>query len=292
MHIDGKVTLEKPIFARGLRVPAERRHRRATPKLTIPSPEHGPLPRRPRGDRAVGLPGHGPVLGRPDDRLRRPGAWRSATSAAPTCSSTTRASRTSTTPTSAPRWRPRATTPSTCTRPTSATSTRRWRRRPEGMAITTHMCRGNFRISLGRRGRLRLRRRGAVQRARRRRLLHGVGRRPLGRLRAAALRAQGQGRRARPRDDQDRRARDQGLPQAPDRGGHAVRRPRPALPLAAVRVLLDRRGQRAERRAAGRQAAADRRGRARRSGASLSAHAASAARHWSSGSWRRRSASR
>ena len=75
--------------------------------------------------------------------------------------------------------------------------------RPEGMAITTHMCRGNFRSSLGRRGRLRLRRRGAVQRARRRRLLHGVGRRALGRLRAAALRAQGQGRRARPGDDQD-----------------------------------------------------------------------------------------
>ena len=40
----------------------------------------------------------------------------------------------------------------------------------------------------------------------------------------------------------------------------AVRRPRPALPLAAVRVLLDGRGQRAEQRAAGRQAAADRRG--------------------------------
>ena len=39
-------------------------------------------------------------------------------------------------------------------------------KRPEGMAITTHMCRGNFRQLVGRRGRLRLRRRGAVQRAR------------------------------------------------------------------------------------------------------------------------------
>ena len=44
-------------------------------------------------------------------------------------------------------------------------------------------------LLVGGRGRLRLRRRGAVQRARRRRLLPGVRRRALGRLRAAALRA-------------------------------------------------------------------------------------------------------
>ena len=43
-------------------------------------------------------------------------------------------------------------------------------------------------LLVGRRGRLRLRRRAAALRARRRRLLHGVRRRPLGRLRAAALR--------------------------------------------------------------------------------------------------------
>ena len=51
--------------------------------------------------------------------------------------------------------------------------------RPEGMAVTTHMCRGNFRSSWAGRGRLRLRRRGAVHRPRRRRLLPGVRRRPL-----------------------------------------------------------------------------------------------------------------
>ena len=74
-------------------------------------------------------------------------------------------------------------------------------------------------LLLGGRGRLRLRRRGAVQRARRRRLLHGVGRRALRRLRAAALRAAGQARRARPRHHQARRARGRGRPQAPHRGG-------------------------------------------------------------------------
>ena len=74
---------------------------------------------------------------------------------------------------------------------------------PTGMAITTHMCRGNYRSSWVGRGRLRLRRRGAVQRARRRRLLPGVRRRALRRLRAAALRARGQAGRARPRDDED-----------------------------------------------------------------------------------------
>jgi 5-methyltetrahydropteroyltriglutamate--homocysteine methyltransferase len=63
--------------------------------------------------------------------------------------------------------------------------------RPEGMSVTTHMCRGNFRSCLGGRGGLRLRRGGAVHRARRRRVLHGVGRRVLGRLRAAAFPAQG-----------------------------------------------------------------------------------------------------
>ena len=143
MHVDGKVTLEKPIFADALRVPAGVRHERHA-EADDPVAEHGPLPRRPRGDRRVGLPGHGRVLGRPDDRLRRPGRRRSATSAAPTCSSTTRASPTSTTPTSARRWRPRATTPSTCTRPTSATSTRRspsapraWRSPPTCAAATS-----------------------------------------------------------------------------------------------------------------------------------------------------------
>ena len=53
----------------------------------------------------------------------------------------------------------------TSTSPTSRTINRALADRPAGMAVTTHMCRGNFRSSLGRRGRLRLRRRGAVRRA-------------------------------------------------------------------------------------------------------------------------------
>ena len=63
-----------------------------------PVAEHGALPRRPRGDRPQRLPGHRRVLGRPDRRLRRGGARGSASSAAPTCSSTTPASPTSTIP--------------------------------------------------------------------------------------------------------------------------------------------------------------------------------------------------
>ena len=56
-------------------------------------------------------------------------------------------------------------------------------------------------------------------------------------------------------------ARVQGPAQAPDRGGLAVRRRRPAVPLGPVRLLLHRGGQQAhDRRPAG-QAAADRRGR-------------------------------
>ena len=126
MHIDGKVTLEKPIFADDFEF-LQSVVTGATPKLTIPSPSMVHY----RGGRAAIEQSVYPdmdqfwsdlttayadqVVG---DRRR---------SAARTCSSTTPASPTSTTPTSAPRWRPRATTPSTCTRATSATSTRRWR---------------------------------------------------------------------------------------------------------------------------------------------------------------------
>ena len=174
----------------------------------------------------------------------RGGRGASASSAARTCSSTTPASPTSTTPSSASTWRDR-----------------RRRRAPARDLHPPHQrgarrpARGHGRhhahvprqlpLLVGGRGRLRLRRRGAVQRARGRRLLPGVGRRALRRLRAAALRAQGQARRARPRHHQARRAGEQGRPQAPDRRGVAVRRRRPALPVAAVRLLLDRRGQRA-----------------------------------------------
>ena len=63
---------------------------------------------------------------------------------------------------------------------------------------------------LGRLGRLRAGRRDPVQRARARRLLPRVRRRPLGRLRPAPLRAAGQDRGARHHDQQAPRAREQG----------------------------------------------------------------------------------
>ena len=94
-------------------------------------------------------------------------------------------------------------------------------------------------------GRLRARRRGALPRARGRRVLHGVGRRALRRLRAAPAPPAGQAGRARTRDDEARRPRAEGRAEAADRGGEPVRAGRAALPLAAVRLLLDRRGQRA-----------------------------------------------
>ena len=59
------------------------------------------------------------------------------------------------------------------------------------------------------------------------------------------------------------RARAEGRAEAPDRGGSDVRRRRPALPLAAVRLRVDGRGQRPHARAAGGQAP-PRRGNGRR----------------------------
>ena len=62
---------------------------------------------------------------------------------------------------------------------------------------------------------------------------------------------------------EDRRAREQGRPQAPHRRGGEVRRPRPALPVAAMRLRLDRGGQYPGRGRAMGEARADRRGRRR-----------------------------
>ena len=88
---------------------------------------------------------------------------------------------------------------------------RRPARRPD--ADRAHVPR-QLPLLVGRRGRLRLRRRAAALRARRRRLLHGVRRRPLGRLRAAPLRAQGQVHRPRPGHVEAARARVEGRDQA------------------------------------------------------------------------------
>ncbi len=103
---------------------------------------------------------------------------------------------------------------------------------------------GQLPLVVGRLGWLRLRGRGAVLAAGGRRVLPGVRRRTLGRLRAVALRAEGQAGRARPRDDEEGPAGGQGHTQAADRGGQPVRRPRPAVPVAAVRLLVHSGGQR------------------------------------------------
>ena len=118
-------------------------------------------------------------------------------------------------------------------------------------------------VHVGGRGQLRLRRRHAVQPAQRRRVLLRVGRRALRRVRAAALPAQGQARRARRCDQQARRTRVQGLRQAPHRGSREVHRHRAAVPVRAVRVLLHEGGQRPHSAAAVGQAPPDRRGRLR-----------------------------
>src|SRR5262249_37873488 len=73
----------------------------------------------------------------------------------------------------------------------------------------------------------------------------------------------------RPRDDEARRARAQGRAQAAHRRGVAPRAARPAVPLAAVRLLVDRRRQRPDDRRADREAPARRRGRRRGLGLTL-----------------------
>ena len=135
-------------------------------------------------------------------------------------------------------------------------------RRPEGMAVTTHMCRGNFRSSWVAEGGY-----DFVAEA----LLNELavdgffmewddersgGFEPLrflpkGKVVVLGLVTTKKGE-LETKDFLKRRIEE----------ATQVRRPRPALPLAAVRLLLDGRGQHAVHRAAGRQAAADRRGRA------------------------------
>ena len=88
---------------------------------------------------------------------------------------------------------------------------------PPDMTITMHLCRGNFRSSFVACGRLRAGGRAAVQHDQRARLFHGIRQRARRRLRAAALRAEGQDRRARARHHQERRAGKEGRHQAPHR---------------------------------------------------------------------------
>ena len=79
--------------------------------------------------------------------------------------------------------------------------------KPEGITITTHMCRGNFRSSWVAEGGYDFVAEALFGELGRGRLLPRVRRRALGRLRAAAVRAEGQAGGARAGDDQARRAR-------------------------------------------------------------------------------------
>ena len=145
--------------------------------------------------------------------------------------------------------------------------------RPEGLTVTTHLCRGNFRSSWAAEGGY-----DFVAEA-----LFGElnvdgffleyddarsgGFEPLRFVPKNKLVVLGPG------HDQAARAREQGPAQAPHRGGHQVHRDRAAVPVGAVRVLLDGRGQRADARRADRQAQADRRDRGRGLGMSGAAGA-------------------
>ena len=188
MHVDGKLGVSRTIFGDDFAF-LQRRGDDGDAEADDPVAEHGPLPRRPRVDRRDALPRPRRVLGRPDRRVRARRCAGSASSAARTSSSTTRASRTSTTRTSASTSRRSAAIP-------TGQHVEYIHHINEALAAApgrdgaddAHVPR-QLPLVVGRRGRLRLRRRGAVQRARGRRLLHGVGRRALGRLRAAPLRA-------------------------------------------------------------------------------------------------------
>ena len=147
LHVDDRIGLSTTIFGDAFEYLRSVAAGDQTPKLTIPSPSMVHY----RGGRAAidesRLPRPGRVLVGSHRRLQRRRCGGSARRVAATCSSTTRASPTSTTRRSASTCARSAATQSTSTRPTSATSTRRSRTARTGMAVTTHMCRGNYRSS-------------------------------------------------------------------------------------------------------------------------------------------------
>ncbi len=106
------------------------------------------------------------------------------------------------------------------------------RDRPKDMTVCMHLCRGNFAGAWVAEGGYEPIAELAVQRDRRRRLFPGIRQRARRRLRAAALPAQGQDRRARAGHHQERHARDQGRAQAPHRRGRQARAARAAGALA------------------------------------------------------------
>ena len=147
LSVHERISLPDTIFGDAFSFLLDHAERRADAEADHPVAEHGPLPRWPRGHRHGRLPRPRGVLGRPDRVHTRRRFAGSATSAAPTSSSTTPAWPTSTTRSSAP-WSPQQGGDAehqheVYIRNINAALSGR----PEGMRVTTHMCRGNFRSS-------------------------------------------------------------------------------------------------------------------------------------------------
>ena len=148
-------------------------------------------------------------------------------------------------PASASTSRRSAATPSTCTSSYIRHINEVLAGKPDGLRVTTHMCRGNYRSSWAAEGgydfvaealfgelESTASSSSTTTSARAASSRCGSCRREVGRARAG--------------DHQARRARGHGRAQAADRAGGAVRGPRPVLPVPAVRLLVHRRGQPAD----------------------------------------------
>jgi len=110
---------------------------------------------------------------------------------------------------------------------------------PPDMTITMHLCRGNFQSTFVASG-ARAGSGNAVQCDQRARLLHGIRHRARWWLRAAAPGAEGQDRCARPGHFEKRTAGGEGRHPAPHQAGGEIHSTRAALPVAAMRLRLDR----------------------------------------------------
>ena len=243
LHIDGRIGVSKTIFGEDfafLRSIAGGRHAEADD----PVAEHGPLPRRPGGDRRVGLPGPRRVLGRPH---RAPTPRRSPRVGELGCTYL-QFDDTSLAYLNDPNQREMIAQQGEDAEHLHEAYIRHINEaladRPEGMAVTTHMCRGNFRSSWVAEGGYDFVAEALFNELAVDGFFMEWDDERSGGFEPLRFVPPGQARRARARDDQDGRAREQGRAQAPDRGGVAVRRRRPALPVAPVRLLLHGRGQR------------------------------------------------
>ena len=127
--------------------------------------------------------------------------------------------------------------------------------KPAGMTLAMHLCRGNFKSTCAAQGNYEPVAEALLAEMNLDAYFLEYDDAALGRLPAAALPAEGQDRRARPRHDQVRRDRVEGRPQAAHRRGREVRAARAALPLAAVRLLEHGARQQHRRRGAAREAA-------------------------------------